>query len=236
MIVTIILAFGLIGTLGYVYYQNFIAKKADTASKTQTDNINNESDETKPSKVIQYKTYTTDKYNISFKYPDTWTIDEKKYGDDSFYVREVEIKNADAETIANFAVGMQLGGTCETGSNYTVIDSEATKFESNRYTDSGSRITKPAALSFTVIENDGGGYGVHYGLSDQYTALGVTGKVCSNTFYYNIHPNIDGIYGLSFGDSVTGGLKQFSSINDAKKYISSDEYKAIKKMILSLSY
>lgn len=237
IIITVILAIGLIGTLGYVYYQNFIAKKADDTSKAPAVNTNGKNnDVTTKSEVVTYKTYTTDKYNISFKYPSSWSIEEKKYGDDSFYVRNVEMKNAEGVTIANFAVGMQLGGTCEVQSNYTIIDSEATKFQSDAYTSNGSRITKSAALSFTVIENEDGGYGVHYGLSDQYTELGATGKVCGNTFYYNIHPKLEGIFGLSFGDSVTGGLKQFSSINDAKKYIDSDEYKAIKKMILSLSY
>jgi len=236
IIITAILAIGLVGTLGFLYYQNFIVKKADETSKTPTDSNKKDSEDTGTTVATVYNTYTTDKYNISFKYPSSWSIDEKKYGDDSFYVRNVEIKNAEGEVVTNFAVGMQLGGTCEIGSNYTVIDSTETKFQSYSYTNNGSRITKPASLSFTVIENKGGGYGVHYGLSDQYTVLGTTGKVCRNTFYYNIHPYIDGINGLSFGDSVTGGLKQFSSIDDAKKYINSDEYNEIKKMILSLNY
>jgi hypothetical protein len=178
-------------------------------------------------KAISYTTFTTDKYNISFKYPSSWSIDEKKSGDDSiYYHRNVEIKNSDGEVVAHFVVGMQLGGGCNTPSSYTVIDSVETKFQSY----------KPTSLSFTVIENEGGGYGVHYGLSDEYTALGATGKVCSNTFYYSFSPRKNDIPGISFGDSVTGGLKRFSTIDDAKKYVNSDEYKEIKKMILSLNY
>lgn len=48
-------------------------------------------------------------------------------------------------------------------------------------------------------------------------------------------------YLFNTGDSnlmLTGfsGKKHFATLDDAKKFVSSDEYAAIKKMILSLSY
>ena len=213
----------LVGGLGYLGYKQ-VNKKSKTSTATTT--TNNAS----VPKAISYNTFTTDKYNISFKYPSSWSIDETKGDDASFFYRNAKIKNADGEVVANFTVGQpQLGGACDAPSNYTVIDSAVTKFQSG---------TEPASLSFTVLDEGGDGYGVHYGLSSEFTALGATGKVCRNTFYYLITPNINGITGLSisFGDSPTCCLKNFSSIDDAKKYVNSDEYKEIKKMILSLNY
>jgi len=180
---------------------------------------------------VEYKTYVTDKYNISFQYPSTWILIETKGADDtSFYQRSVSINNTDISTVAEFAVGMQLGGTCDTSSKYSVLESEPTNYSSVNYTND----TVLAALSFTVIDNGDGTYGAHYGLTDNYVSLG-DGMICRNTFYYSIHPSISGIYGLGFGNSVIG-TKKFSNIADAKLYMKSDEYAQIKKMILSLKY
>lgn len=215
VIVTIIL----LGSLGFIFWQNFINnnKNPEKISTIQT--------------KIEYKTYVTDKYNFSFQYPSTWSITETKGVDDnSFYQRSVSIRNADGSTVAEFAVGMQLGGICNTPSKYSVLESELTSYSSINYNND----TVLAALSFTIIDNDDGSYGAHYGLTDSYISLG-DGMVCSNTFYYNIHPSISGIYGLGFGNDITS-TKKFSNIDDVRQYIKSDEYAQIKKMVLSLKY
>ena len=234
MIITVVITIALVGALGYIFYENFINKNTttnkDSTSQKQTKSTNTPV----VAKKIEYKTYTTDKNNISFQYPSTWSVVESRSGDNSFYERSVAINNDSGLPIAEFDVGMQLGGTCETGTQYNTLESVATKYISNTYTDSGTRANGPVTLSYTIMKNTDGTYGVHYGLSDYYTKLG-TGTVCSNTFYYNFEPNIDGVNGMAFGNSVTG-TRSFSSLDAANQYLKSDEYGQIKKMILTLNY
>lgn len=239
IIITVILGLGLIGALGFVYYQNFIQKKdgvakIDDSAKTPTDTGKETSDD--PKTLVEYKTYTTDKYNISFQYPSTWPISETKgKDDDTFYQRYVDIKNASGEVIAKFEIGMQLGGTCDSPSTVNTIEAETTKYISETYTNSGVKTNKNASFSFSLIDNGDNTLGAHYGLTDSYTTLGASDLVCRNTFYYNISPAIDGVIGLGFSNSAIE-TKKFSNIDDAKKYMNGDEYKEIKKMILTLKY
>ena len=76
MVITVILAVALVGTLGYVFYQNFVVKK-DNVSKTDDSSKNKSPGATSPAKVdpmAGWKTYTSSKLGFSFRYPSDWTI------------------------------------------------------------------------------------------------------------------------------------------------------------------
>lgn len=235
LVIVLVLALALVGALGFIFWQNFINKNSNSKTDDSSVVANKKDTNSTPTKKIEYKTFTTDKYNISFQYPSTWSVEATSGGDASFYVKNASIKNASGESVAEFDVGMQLGGTCDVNSRYTILEAESTKYVGRSYSNTGAISTAPVALSYSVIESGGGAYGVHYGLSETYINQGESGTVCPNTFYYVFHPNIEGVYGISFGNSVEL-TKQFSSLDAAKQYLKSDEYAQVKKMILSLNY
>lgn len=74
MIIAILLVVGLIGALGYVYYQNFIQKKDDDTSKTKSP-ISTLVAIIDP--LADWKTYSDSSYGFSFRYPSDWTLTKK---------------------------------------------------------------------------------------------------------------------------------------------------------------
>jgi hypothetical protein len=144
------------------------------------------------------------------------------------------VNNENGEVMATLTFGVSgLGGTCDSaGPVYTNLDSEV----------SSAKAEKTVAIDFLVSKSADSGsdmYKAYYGLSDRYTEKGDV-NIC---LFYNLFSSgisndaSKGTYSISFGNGVTtGNGKEFASLNDANKYIASDEYKEIKKMILSLTY
>jgi len=230
MIITILLAVALVGMLGFVFWQNFMQPKTTAGSKNNTNQpATKPAIKTEP--AVTYKTYTTDKYNISFQYPSTWSLVENSGQDNGYYYRRAEISNETGDKIAGFETGVTgLGGTCgDDTSNFTTLSSDTTKYTSTNYI--GAK--QPVNLSYTAMASASGGYDIHFGLTDSYTKVG-DGKGCANTFYYLFDPGL-GDYGMSFG-TFGIGTKHFTSLDLAKAYMQSNEYKSIQKMILSLTY
>jgi hypothetical protein len=219
MVVIIILSLALVGALGSVFYQGFIQEK-DAVVKTGNSSKTNDK-ETKSPPVTVYDTYKDSKYNFTFQYPNTWSVTNNTDDGTGF----ATIKDESGSTVTEFAVGTQLGGSCGGGSTYAVIESEPTTIKA----------MNPVYYSVTGIINDDGSYDAHYGLTDVYTASGSKGKVCSNTFYYTFAYNLNDINALGFANSITTA-KHFTNLQILKDYLNSDDYKAIKQMILSLKY
>ena len=81
--IIIVLIVALLGTLGFVYWQNFMqTKTSNTAQKTPTENKDSNviAPVTKTPAVADpmadWKTYTNAQYGFSFKYPVDWTVQE----------------------------------------------------------------------------------------------------------------------------------------------------------------
>lgn len=228
----IILSITVIGLLAYVFWHNFYNANADTK---KSDNASISTKQVSNSKPIDYETYETDMYGLSFQYPSNWTVEkESKNNFDPDYNRTIDIKN-NGQVVATLVFAVTgLGGSCDSSSSlptYTVLDTEKSSIASG----------KPVSVSFMVTPSSqsDGSYKATYGLTDTYTRLGDYPSLC--LVYFNFLSNIydknqDLNYGISFGNGVTFGNKTFSSLDDAKAYIASDEYKEIKKMLLSLSY
>lgn len=244
LIIVIVLTVALLGALGFIFWQNFISK----SSLISSDNSNvqtKESDDTatdsaKKSKEIEYKTYTTSKYNMSFQYPSDWTLSVKDTSTDDpvygfHYSLNVDIANSDGDKVATFRTGLNgLGGTCggATLPRYSVLDAEKTGLKAVTLNKSGVDTLVVPTVSYLMVEYDDDTYGVHYGLTEQYVEL-ADGQGCM--FYFTVDPDIDGLYTIAFGNDFIKGIK-FSSLYQAKEYMKSDEYAQIKKMILSLKY
>jgi hypothetical protein len=216
VVIIVILIIALISTLGFVFWQNFIAKDDKVEPIVQT------SAQKGTPKEIVYKTYQTDIHPISFKYQDTWSLENAQANDQYAFSRSVDVETDKADKISFSVGGQGIGGTCgpndEVSSN--TIDIVPTSIKA----------AKPVTLSFTVLTNKDGGYDATYGLTDSHTKLAEE-QTCLNTFYY-LFDSGNSVYKLM---SFTG-TKHFENMNDAKKFLLSDEYSAIKKMILTLNY
>lgn len=215
IVIIIILVVALLGTLGFVFWQNFMQKDTETKPTTQS------STQKDTPKQITYKTYQTNKYPISFKYPDSWTIKNEKADDQSSFSRSVDVVTSANDVVSFSAGGQGLGGTC--GGNpptRSTVDVTSTALKT----------PKPTTLSYTLTANSDGSYDATYGLTDTYTEVGDQ-KACDNTFYYLFSSGNDTYMLMSFS-----GKKHFANLEDAKAFINSDEYSAIKKMILTLAY
>lgn len=228
--IIIVLVVVLLGTLGFVYWQNFMQPKTDT-----TETINSTITNT-------YKTYADEKYNYSFKYLDKWTLGPIRggYPGDQYINRNMDVKNENGEVVATLIVGVDsLGGMCggpdTTWPVRTVLDFEPSSIAAE----------KPVTFSFIVTptKDSAGSYSASYGLTDKYTRLGVFEKDCLGYILFTantIKDNLGSGRVISFGDYYTlsdeNHNKRFDTIDDARKYIESNEYKEIKKMLLSFSF
>lgn len=229
-IITVILAVAVVGLLGFVFYQNFIANaKKDKVVHTNS-TLKNDTN-----KSVKYNTYKDDIFDgVSFKYLSNWSISEPDtpMADDPHWNRSVKIMNEKGQNVAQLILGVSgLGGTCTDDNGNPVL----TTFTVLDTTASTVKAKKPVSVVFMVTRSTYSGYEATYGLMNGYDKAGDY-NVCMmyNTFESTI-PNDYGTYGMSFGNGISS-TNHFANIEDAKKYIQSDEYKEIKKMLLSLSY
>jgi hypothetical protein len=239
LIIIVVLAVALVGSIGYIVWNNFANNQSETAnnSGTNNDNNSNSNSNSNTSTAVTYKTFTDSTYNISFQYPSNWTVGEPRFSqsDMPYWNRDIDVSNENGELMARLSLGVSgLGGTCGPDANttFTVLDS----------TDSLITASKQVAATFVVYQNTQGRYLGYYGLQDSYTTVGDY-SICLfyDVFTSNIKFDDDQDYGLiSFGNGVTTNTntsaKQFDTLDAARTYIQSDEYKAIKKMLLSFSY
>lgn len=220
IVIIVIIVVAILGALGFVFWQNFIAKDNKTTPAQVQKTAQNKKEGS--AKEITYKTYQTDKHPVAFKYPDTWAIENIRADDQYIFSRAVDVRT-DKDVKVSFSVGGQgVGGACspEFALKSTTIDVVPTAFQT----------PKPTTLSFTVTPSPSGGYDAKFGLTDYFTELKEV-RTCSNTFYYLFSSGSETYMLIGFY-----GTKHFTSLDGAKKFIASDEYAAIKKMILSLSY
>ena len=207
IIVAIILI--ILGVLGFVLWEN-ISHSNTSQGSTST---------AQASVPVTYRTYRDDANTISFQYPSTWNLGTVSA---SGIDRTISITTDEGNVITLESGAQGVGGTCG-GLNIPIrstIDVVPTAFKT----------PKTTTLSFTVTGNGDGTYKATYGLTDEYTKLGDE-QVCDNVFYYYFDSGNPNYHLVGFS-----GKKQFASLDDAKKFITSDEYSAIKKMILSLNY
>jgi len=217
VIIIVILIIALLGTLGFVFWKNYINK--DDTKKVETGTSAKKEDIPKP---VTYKTYQADTHPISFQYPDSWTLENAKADNNYGFHRSVDVKTNKGDVVSFFTGGQGIGGTCG-GSDIPVrstIDVTPTTLQT----------PKPTTLSFTVTPSADGSYDATYGLTDTYTKIADT-QMCDNTFYYLFSTGDSNLMLTEFS-----GKKHFATLDDAKKFVSGDEYAAIRKMILSLSY
>jgi len=94
MIITIILAVGLIGTLGFVFWQNFMQPKSNASTTVSATKKSTPSSSTVKSTGTStvYNTYKDSKYNFTFQYPNTWSVTTNtNYGADFSTIKDESV-------------------------------------------------------------------------------------------------------------------------------------------------
>lgn len=210
----IILAVLVLGGVGYVAWKSFYVPK--TLQVTH-EVINDDSNKLAPKE----KTFTSDKYGITFTYPSDWTVKEIFADDQQGYVRSYSVQKTEDDSLT-LSVGNQgIGGTCDYSAvrSNNVIEAESV----------GVKSQKPATVSYIVYQ-DAEGYTGAYGLTDYYTEVRDSPS-CPNVFYMFIPATNTNLHLIGFG-----GSKKFASFEEARQFKDSDTYKTYKKIISSLNY
>ena len=178
-IIIVVLVVALLGTLGFVFYQNFI-KKDDTA---KTSDIGKQtSDETaKPADVYAgWQTYTSKQHGISFRYPADWKVASTEATTEGNYELNAVLTNGknQSEQLAVIVNPQGLGGA-GISHPYKVLHSEKITLP-----------TKADSYITYIVEQDAfddagkltGKYTVKYGITDDpaYYTEGKTGTTGGN--------------------------------------------------------
>lgn len=224
-----LLIVALLGTLGFVFYQNFVTKPA-----TENTNVN-EPAET----AVKTKTFTSKEKGISFKYPGNWTVVEtpSEGNTDAYYGTSISLANETGKELALLQTGGGLGGSCP--------DTEPFQ-TANTLINQPTTVQGLAATSFgyTIVASDDGTYGVAFGLADQdKLKSGEESVKCpamSVNYDYIVKTNDPALAQLMFGLWYSAGNTMmpyltFDTFDEAKAYIESTEFKTIETTIKSLT-
>jgi hypothetical protein len=166
LIVIIVLVVALLGTLGFVFWQNFINKSA--ASNTAT------TAEESSKKTGDQEEYCSTYEKLCFDYPKTWSITGEATDIDQQSSDSLTIKNDKGDTVGTVLTGLSgLGGTCDSSApgvpRVNVISREASEITDitvKLYTaEGGTKKSSVDALTAVVYIEDKGYYPVVY-LSD----------------------------------------------------------------------
>lgn len=229
IIIIIVLVVALLGTLGFVFWQNFI-NKTDSNKSTDTSTVVKEEE----TSIDGLKTYVNQKYKLSFEYPSDWSVevkDDESGGDLNYY--RLFINDADGEQVAYLsAASGGVGGTCDPDQavDISVLKTNKLAIPTDETTHLSYMIS-PVSVGQTE-------YIGRLGLTTYYTAI-ETKQVCPNTIYMMTSiKSLGGItfYDLMFSNGSGFSGKTFTSKQEATDYVNTDEYKKLEAMIKSLDY
>jgi hypothetical protein len=244
MIITILLAIALIGTLGYVFYQNFLQSKSEnTNSATKTSKITSKSTpktvatnladpSTSPtqSDLTQIAYDQSRGSDLALKYPSTWTMKHVSADPNNNLANNdtTDITSPDGSMTVEMKVGIDgIGGTCNpTDTTYRVSFIASTPLQNysgyslvediNNYTNNGTY-----AYNIDVID------------TAATSSLKVGGSPCDLGFvvFQSKTGNIATWVKLKFNDITNYDASTFSAVNDE---MASSTYKTAKRIMLSL--
>lgn len=147
VVIIAVLALALLGTLGFVFYQNFVAKpaqSANTAGNTAANtSANKAASPSNTPKQVTLKEFCTEVDKLCFKYPENWqvssTVDQSAKATIGFAGEDVTIKNPSGNAYLYITAGMSgIGGTCNPNGSpdVTILEAYTTKI-------TGAKLQKP---------------------------------------------------------------------------------------------
>lgn len=247
IIVIVALAVALAGTLGVVFYQNFIAKKsADSRSETTAIDTQSTSDtktttssDTTKTTTVALKDGSIDASfgtRLTFKYPETWKLAQTMSGTagtDSAWTQTTTLTSPSGKYKVGYNVGAGggIGGSCasiDTGNVATVAYQAVSEFSGMSYVE----ITHSNMGSDTTGSQWKAGF---VGLIDSKTASSLKSgdSVCDYYLHY-VTKLVDTNYVQLLQATMTvDGVSTASELNAA---LSGTEYEQAKAILLSTTH
>ena len=233
IIIIVVLATLLVGLVGFVFWQNFIVQK-DMPAVVETPVAAPEG----TSELTTLKEFRTKQHDISFQYPQDWTVEElvDEGSTDMLYISSTQIKNAQGKLVAQLSLGGGVGGACDDEAPFIATST----FIKDELTVPG---IGPTNFGYTAVDlGVDSKYGVTYGLADSDLPFGDVSVQCPgmavNYKYIVETANKPAVGSLIFGRWNNGANDDtgvtFSSKADAEAYAKTEEFLQIKAMIESL--
>jgi len=232
--VIVILAIGILGTLAFLFHQNFIVKN-DTVDKTS------QPAPTERENTPLTKEFRSKDHNIAFNYPEDWSVAEQVEDGNTaeWYASVVKVLDAQGKETAHLATGGQIGGLCSEDAPLIPISTiikDPLELKGIGKTNFG----------YTIIETAANNYGIAFGLLKDDLPFGNDSVKCpgmSVNYRYYVTSETKALGGITFGlwyaeaqqEGDPSAHQIFKSLDEAKAYAQSDEFKKIMEMIKSLS-
>lgn len=186
------------------------------------------------------KVFTSAAHNISFTYPSSWSVSEKiPENEVTNYHSTVTIANSEGEKVAFLRTALQVGGGCPADEPLETVEVLANDPATLEGLDG-------VHVGVVALQRQSGEYSLAYGINKGTYKEGSVQVRCPRFVNYDfMHELPVPVRSVMFGVWASEGeqnsaedgyrAKTFATIDDAKKYLTSDEYIQIERMITSLS-
>lgn len=233
-IIVIVLVLVLMGSLGFIFWQNFIQKKTDIVAKQNTPSTSKSTHSTNTPAIdeIALTEVASDNFtgtNLAIKYPKTWQVSHESIGPIyDITTEKYKISSPDNKILINFWTSNGgFGGTCED------VDGDELQY-----------INKEDLSAFTNAEfieyyfSTGYFAGIHQNnistgsakIGDSACNLGLSGALSPVKNSKNID-NMSLHLDIEFPEIGYSGA---SSVEKFKNIIKTDDYKTAKRIIHSI--
>jgi hypothetical protein len=187
-------------------------------------------------KPVEWKSYSSANGLGSFEYPDNWTVTSREAG------RYSDVTNESGRTLLTLGFNQtrnipNIAGNCQP---FTVLDSAPMSFPSTRQ---GDRTIQPqfifrvwditAAVSSYNAANglNEAPFTANLGIADE--SWGVNGTTCDPQNVVSGLPSGEYFFAQNYNSGAKTDLK-FYSMDEARAYMESDEFKTLKRIVMSL--
>lgn len=250
VIVIAVLAVALAGTLGFVFYQNFIAKKAvvaDSSNQSSDGVTQNSTSQTTETKTVTAKEFCTELEKICFNYPDDWIVSADKdmgtLSESLPSMDKVQIKNKSGETYLYVTTGISgIGGTCvpEENTNADILETHTTGIRGDylRMDSSDYESTAYAVKYVSQTYGDHTKYTIGMHIANASEVI-MPGTVNNCTLGYKMFVSKFDKGEVQFstsGFAVEASERTFGSRSEAVKFLNSDDAKTAYDILKSAHY
>lgn len=233
-IIVIVLVLVLMGSLGFIFWQNFIQKKTDIVAKQTTPSTSKSTPSTNTPAIdeIALTEIASDNLtgtNLAIKYPKTWQMSHESMGPNYDIITEkYKISSPDNKILINFWTSNGgFGGTCEDidGDELQYINKESlprfTNAEYIEYYFSTGYFAGIRQNNMSIDTTKIGDSACNYGMSGAVLPVKNTKNIENMALHLDMQfPEI--------------GYKGASSVEKFKDIIKTDDYKTAKIIIRSI--
>ncbi|MDR6508668.1 hypothetical protein [Arthrobacter oryzae] len=179
-------------------------------------------------KPVEWKSYTSGNGLGTFEYPENWTVAGRENG------RYSDVVNASGRTVLTLGFNQtrntpNLISPCPP---FTILDSAPMSFPSNRQ---GERAIPPQFIfrvwDVTKLAGDSATFVANLGIADE--SWGVDGTTCDPQNVVSGLSSGEYFFAQNYNTGAATDLK-FSSMEEARAYMESEEFKTLKRIVMSL--